>query len=109
MSPVQILVVVLREQAPLVIKHANISCVLAASFARIFFRNAINIGLPVIECDTSKIDAADELEVNLEQGIVKNKTKNIIIPIKPLPGVMIKILKDGGLIKHFQKHGDFNF
>ncbi len=98
-----------REQAPLAIKNANISCVLASSFARIFFRNAINTGLPVIECDTSKIDPEDELEVNLERGTVKNKTKNIIIPIIPLPGVMIKILKDGGLIEHFQKYGDFNF
>ncbi len=98
-----------REQAPLAIKYAKISCVLASSFARIFYRNAINTGLPVIECDTSKIDAEDLLEVDLQKGIVYNKTKSIEIPVTPLPDVMIKILKDGGLIDHFKKHGDFNF
>lgn len=98
-----------REQAPLAIIYAGISCVLASSFARIFYRNAINTGLPVIECDTSKIEEGDELQVNLEKGIVLNVTKNLEIPITPLPRVMIKILSDGGLIKHFQKYGDFNF
>ena len=98
-----------REQAPLAIKHAKISCVLASSFARIFYRNSINTGLPVIECDTSKIDQGDELEVDLQKGIVTNKTKSMEIPVTPLPDVMIKILQDGGLIHHFQKHGDFNF
>ncbi len=98
-----------REQAPLAIKHAKISCVLASSFARIFYRNSINTGLPVVECDTSKIDQGDELEVDLQKGIVFNKTKLLEIPVTPLPDVMIKILEDGGLIHHFQKHGDFNF
>jgi len=97
-----------REQAPLAIIYAGISCVLAKSFARIFYRNAINTGLPVVECDTSQIQEGDELQVNLEEGIVLNVTQNIEIPIKPLPRVMIKILLDGGLIKHFQKYGDFN-
>jgi 3-isopropylmalate/(R)-2-methylmalate dehydratase small subunit len=98
-----------REQAPLAIIYAGIGCVLASSFARIFYRNAINTGLPVIECDTSKIDEGDLLQVNLEKGIVLNRSKNLEIPITPLPQVMIKILSDGGLIKHFQKYGDFNF
>lgn len=98
-----------REQAPLVIKHAGISCVLASSFARIFYRNAINTGLPVVECDTSKIDEGDLLEVDLERGIVENKSKSIKLPVKPLPKVMLKILSDGGLIRHFQKYGGFNF
>lgn len=97
-----------REQAPLAIIYAGISCVLAKSFARIFYRNAINTGLPVVECDTSQIQEGDKLQVNLEEGTVFNVTKNLEIPIKPLPGVMIKILSDGGLIKHFQKYGDFN-
>ncbi|MGO0122534.1 3-isopropylmalate dehydratase small subunit [Desulfothermobacter acidiphilus] len=96
-----------REQAPLVIKHARLGAVLAKSFARIFFRNAINTGLPVIECDTDLIDAGDELEVDLAQGVVKNLTKGITIPIKPLPPVMLQILEDGGLIAHFQKYGGF--
>ena len=97
-----------REQAPLVIKVAGVSVVLAKSFARIFFRNAINIGLPLVECDTDKIDAGDELEVDLNKGVVINKTKKVSLQAKPLPDVMIKILQDGGLAEHFKKHGGFN-
>ncbi|MTI85953.1 MAG: 3-isopropylmalate dehydratase small subunit [Firmicutes bacterium] len=97
-----------REQAPLAIKHADISAVLAKSFARIFYRNAINTGLPVVECDTDLIDAGDELEVDLAGGNVINKTKGQTIPAKPLPPVMIKILNDGGLAPHFKKYGGFN-
>ena len=97
-----------REQAPLAIKHANIGAVLAKSFARIFFRNAINTGLPVIECDTDQIDAGDKLSVDLATGKLVNETKNKDIEIKQLPDVMIKILNDGGLAEHFKKHGGFN-
>lgn len=97
-----------REQAPLAIKHAKIGAVLAKSFARIFFRNAINTGLPVVECDTNKIDAGDELSIDLASGKLRNETKNVDIKIKPLPQVMIKILNDGGLVEHFQKHGGFD-
>lgn len=97
-----------REQAPLAIKHANIGAVLAKSFARIFFRNAINTGLPVIECDTDLIDIGDKLSVDLAGGKLRNETKNIDIEIKSLPPVMIKILNDGGLAPHFKKHGGFN-
>jgi len=97
-----------REQAPLVIKAAGISAVIAKSFARIFFRNAINIGLPAVECrDTDKIDTGDILEADLDKGVVYNKTKDIKLEIKPLPQVMIKILQDGGLTEHFKKHGGF--
>ncbi|GAV23905.1 3-isopropylmalate dehydratase small subunit [Carboxydothermus pertinax] len=98
-----------REQAPLAIKYAKIGAVIAKSFARIFYRNAINTGLPVIECDTDKINAGDELEVDLSKGTIKNLTTGEDIPIKPLPDVMIKILRDGGLIEHFKKYGTFNF
>jgi 3-isopropylmalate/(R)-2-methylmalate dehydratase small subunit len=98
-----------REQAPLVIKAAGVSAVIAKSFARIFFRNAINVGLPLIECkDADKIDAGDVLEVDLDIGVVFNKTKNMKLEVKPLPGVMIKILQDGGLAEHFKKYGGFN-
>jgi 3-isopropylmalate/(R)-2-methylmalate dehydratase small subunit len=97
-----------REQAPLVIKVAGVSAVLAKSFARIFFRNSINIGLPLVECDTDNIDAGDELEVDLNKGVVFNKTKKITLQAKALPDVMIKILQDGGLAEHFKKHGGFN-
>lgn len=97
-----------REQAPLAIKYAGISAVIAKSFARIFYRNSINIGLPVIETDTDKIDPGDELEVDLDRGLIKNKTKNLELDVKPLPEVMIEILNNGGLIGHFKKHGGFN-
>ncbi len=97
-----------REQAPLAIKNAEIGCVVAKSFARIFYRNAINTGLPVIECDTDKIDAGDELEIDLTGGKVHNKTQGIILDVKPLPDIMIKILNDGGLAEHFKKYGTFN-
>lgn len=97
-----------REQAPLAIKYAGIGAVIANSFARIFYRNAINIGLPVIECDTSGIEAGDQLEVDLKKGVIRNLTKDQVIRVKPLPDVMIKILNDGGLVGHFRKYGTFN-
>jgi 3-isopropylmalate/(R)-2-methylmalate dehydratase small subunit len=97
-----------REQAPLVIKAAGISAVIAQDFARIFYRNCINVGLPVIECDTSGIDEADELRVDLERGYVINVTKDKKIKATPLPLVMVKILNEGGLAEHFKKHGGFN-
>ena len=96
-----------REHAPAIIKLSGVSCVIAKSFARIFFRNAINIGLPAIECDTDKIAAGDELEVNLEKGVIRNATKNIDLKFAPLPKAMTQILGDGGLIEHIKKHGDF--
>ena len=97
-----------REHAPQIIKIAGVSAVLAKSFARIFYRNAINIGLLLIECDTDRIDAQDELEIDIKQGIIKNLTKNETIKITPLPDVMIKLLNEGGLIEHLKKHGDFD-
>lgn len=97
-----------REQAPLAIKHADISAVLAKSFARIFYRNCINTGLPVVECDTDLINSGDELEVDLAGGVIHNITSGIDIKAKPLPPVMIKILNDGGLAPHFRKYGGFN-
>ncbi|MEW6572021.1 MAG: 3-isopropylmalate dehydratase small subunit [Bacillota bacterium] len=98
-----------REQAPLAIKHARIGAVLAKSFARIFFRNAINTGLPAVECDTDKIRPGDELVVDLVTGVIENRTSGVKIPVKPLPPVMLKILADGGLVEHFKKYGGFNF
>ncbi|NLL86029.1 MAG: 3-isopropylmalate dehydratase small subunit [Syntrophomonadaceae bacterium] len=97
-----------REQAPLAIINADISAVIAKSFARIFYRNCINTGLPLIECDTDRIDEGDELEVNLKEGILYNKTKGEQIAITPLPPVMLKILSEGGLVEHFKKYGTFN-
>jgi 3-isopropylmalate/(R)-2-methylmalate dehydratase small subunit len=96
-----------REQAPLVLIGSNTKAVLAKSFARIFFRNAINTGLPVVECDTDLIDDGDELELDLVDGCLRDVTKDVDIPIKPLPAVMAQLLADGGLVEHFKKHGGF--
>lgn len=96
-----------REHAPRIIKLAGVGAVLAQSFARIFYRNAINIGLPVLECDTTRIDAGDELEVDIANGEVKNVTKGTTVKATALPDVMIKILNDGGIVEHFKKHGGF--
>ncbi|MGB4042532.1 MAG: 3-isopropylmalate dehydratase small subunit, partial [Thermacetogeniaceae bacterium] len=97
-----------REQAPLALLNAGVGAVLAQSFARIFYRNAINTGLPVVICDTSLIESGDELLVDLEKGLLQNLTKGIEVPIKPLPSVMLKILSDGGLAEHFRKYGTFH-
>ncbi len=96
-----------REHAPTIIKIAGVSAVLAKSFARIFFRNCINVGLPAIICDTDKIDEGDELEVDLLKGKVVNHTKSIELSFPPLPPVMTKILQEGGLANYIHKHGDF--
>jgi len=96
-----------REHAPTIMKIAGISAVLAKSFARIFYRNAINIGLPPVQCDTDKIEEGDELEVDLEKGEVINRTKGIKLTFSPFPSIMRKILDDGGLLSHIQKYKDF--
>jgi 3-isopropylmalate/(R)-2-methylmalate dehydratase small subunit len=96
-----------REHAPTIIKLAGVSAVLAQSFARIFFRNSINVGLPVLEIDTSGIEQGDELEVDLQAGEVRNLSRGTILSFQPLPAVMVKILNDGGLVEHFKKYGDF--
>jgi 3-isopropylmalate/(R)-2-methylmalate dehydratase small subunit len=96
-----------REHAPLVIKMAGVSAILAKSVARIFFRNAINLGLPVLICDTDKIDDGDELEIDLAAGTVKDITNGNELTFGSIPEVMLNILNEGGLIPYIQKHGDF--
>jgi 3-isopropylmalate/(R)-2-methylmalate dehydratase small subunit len=96
-----------REQAPMAIKYAGISAVIAKSFARIFYRNCFNLGLPLIECDTDNINDGDELELDLDAGKLKNKTKSVELAIKPFPKTMQTLLDDGGLVDHFKKHGGF--
>ncbi len=96
-----------REHAPQIIKIAGVGAVIAKSFARIFYRNAINIGLLAIECDTDAIDAGDELDVDIEKGVITNITNGAVIQIEPIPPVMRKMLSDGGLVEHIKKHGDF--
>ena len=95
-----------REHAPLVIKMAGVSAILAKSVARIFFRNAINLGLPVLICDTDKINEGDELEIDLTAGTVRDKTNGSVLTSGRIPDVMLKILDEGGLIPYIQKHGD---
>lgn len=96
-----------REHAPQIIKISGVGAVIAKSFARIFYRNAINIGLLAIECDTTSINAGDELELDVKNGVLKNLSQNNALEITPLPDVMIKLLNDGGLVEHIKKHGDF--
>jgi 3-isopropylmalate/(R)-2-methylmalate dehydratase small subunit len=95
-----------REHAPLVIKMAGVSAILAKSVARIFFRNAINLGLPVLICDTDKIDDGDELEIDFSEGTVRDKTNGSVLTFGKIPEVMLHILNEGGLIPYIQKHGD---
>ncbi len=96
-----------REHAPLVIKMAGVSAILAKSVARIFFRNAINLGLPVLICDTDGINDGDELEVDLSKGTVNDISKGQKLTFGRLPDVMLKILDEGGLLPYIQKYGDF--
>jgi 3-isopropylmalate/(R)-2-methylmalate dehydratase small subunit len=94
-----------REQAPIALKYAGVRCVVAEFFARIFYRNAINIGLPVLESPgiSGEVDEGDLLIVDLEEGKIVNETKNKVIDALRLPGFILDILKDGGLINHLKK------
>jgi len=94
-----------REHAPLAIKASGISCVIAGSFARIFFRNAINIGLPLLECPEAvdNTDAGDILEVDLASGVIKNATGNMEFTARPYPDFMAELIAAGGLIEYTKK------
>ena len=94
-----------REHAPLAIKAAGISCIIAKSFARIFFRNAINIGLPLLECEEAvdNTEAGDLLEVELSTGKIKNLTNGITFTAKPYPDFMAELISSGGLIEYTKK------
>lgn len=96
-----------REQAPLALKIAGVSYVIARSFARIFFRNAINIGLPVLEIPNHDIEHGDQLEVNLLTGTVQNLSQHCSYQIAPMPKVMVDILNEGGLVEYLKKNGDY--
>ncbi len=93
-----------REQAPLALKHAGVGAVVAASFARIFFRNAVNVGLPVVELDaTGMFESGDVALINLEKGIIVNETTGRTGRFEPLPDFLLDILRDGGLVPHTAK------
>lgn len=96
-----------REQAPVALKASGIACVVAKSFSRIFYRNAVNIGLPILECDTTGIADGDELEYRLGDSQILNVTKGQKLSIAPLPEIMVEILNDGGIRGHFSKKGGF--
>lgn len=91
-----------REHAPLVIKVAGVSCVIAKTFARIFFRNAINIGLPIIECDeaSERIEEGDEVSIDFDSGVITNITKNESYQGQPFPEFMQKIIASEGLVNY---------
>jgi 3-isopropylmalate dehydratase small subunit len=96
-----------REQAPVALKVAGVSCVIAKFYARIFFRNAINIGLPVLEIPEHDIETGNKLEIDLENGIVINTTKNKTYHSTKLPKVMMDIVSEGGLVEYLKKHKDY--
>ena len=94
-----------REHAPLAIKESGISCVIATTFARIFYRNSINIGLPILECReaSEKIQAGDEVEVDFDSGEIKDLTLGLTFKAEPFPPFMQAIIAEGGLINYLSK------
>lgn len=94
-----------REHAPIAIKASGISCVIASTFARIFYRNAINTALPILECDEAakSIKNGDSVEVDFDTGIITNKTKNEVYTAQPFPQFMKDIINAGGLLNSIQK------
>ena len=94
-----------REHAPIAIKAAGVSCVIAETFARIFYRNAINIGLPIIECEEAAkaIEAGDEVEIDFDSGMIYDKTKGTSYQGQPFPEFMQKIIKAEGLVNYINQ------
>ncbi len=97
-----------REQAPLALKSAGISLIIAQSFARIFYRNAFNVGLPLLQCETTGIKDLDYLEVNLKSGDIKDITSGIEKKAEPIPDFIAGILEAGGIIEYLKKYGRLN-
>lgn len=97
-----------REHAPIAIKESGISCVIASSFARIFYRNSINIGLAILECDeaSKKISAGDEVEVDFDSGIIKNITKNESYKAEPFPEFIKNIINSNGLLNSIKNNNN---
>ena len=96
-----------REQAPLALKESGVVCVVAKSFSRIFYRNAVNIGLPIFECDTDAISDGDVLDFELGQDMLLNVTTGTQLAIASMPDIMVEILNNGGIEGHFAKKGGF--
>jgi 3-isopropylmalate/(R)-2-methylmalate dehydratase small subunit len=96
-----------REHAPRVIKIAGVSCIIAKSFARIFYRNSFNIGLPLLVTNTDEIDEGDKLKIGLESGKIEDETNGKILTFSPISSFMKKLIEDGGIEEHVKKYGDF--
>ncbi len=96
-----------REQAPAALKASGIKAVIAKSFARIFYRNAFNIGLCRVECETNYIDDMDEVELDIEKNVLRNRSKGFNLDIKPVPRVMLKFLSKGGVLEYFKENNGF--
>ncbi len=94
-----------REQAPVALKAGGLKAIIAKSYARIFYRNAFNVGLCLIECETNYIDDMDELELDIENHILRNISKGVNVEIKPIPNVMRKLLDAGGVVEYFKAYG----
>ena len=98
-----------REHAALVLRERGVKVILAQSFARIFFRNAVNVGLVPIVCDLTELQTGDEIEVSLAEGVVRAPARGIERSFEPLPPVMRAIFADGGLVPHILKRGGFRW
>jgi 3-isopropylmalate/(R)-2-methylmalate dehydratase small subunit len=94
-----------REQAPVALKYAGIKAIVAPTFARIFYRNALNIGLPILECDeiSGKVKEGDKLRISIDTGEIKVVSSNVIFKARPIPEFMQEIIFDGGLVEHLKK------
>src|SRR3989338_401791 len=95
-----------REQAPLALKYAGCQAVLAKSFARIFYRNAFNLGLALIECDTDKIKKEDMIEVDIERGVVIGPARQYTLDIKPFTRFQKGLIETGGIVNYYKKYGE---
>ena len=96
-----------REQAPVALKAAGVELIAAKTFSRIFFRNAVNVGLPIVECNTDRIREGDELSYTLGESVLKNLTTGEDLPVAPLPPIMVDIMACGGITGYFKEKQGF--
>ncbi len=96
-----------RDQAPRALKAAGVSVVIAKSYARIFYRNSFNVGLPLVECETDWLKAGDKISVDIDTGVIVKEPSGESMKFLPIPKTMQRLLDDGGLIPHLKKHGEF--
>jgi 3-isopropylmalate/(R)-2-methylmalate dehydratase small subunit len=93
-----------REQAPEALRHLGVSALVAQSFAGLFYRNALNLGLPAVVClDAKRIQPGDELDIDFEKGRIANRTRGEMLDCEPIPGHLMQMVRDGGLLPHLEK------